>query len=128
MTNLEEFRLFAPKTIWSGVTGRIIQGERITMALNELDPETLVPEHRHDHEQLGFVVMGSITFTVGEETKRLEPGGTWRILGGVPHSARAGAEGAVVVDVFSPLREDWDGLEAERPRSPVWPPQGVETI
>jgi unsaturated pyranuronate lyase len=127
VTNLGEFRLLAPKAIWSGVMARIVQGERITMALNELDPETLVPEHRHDHEQLGFVVTGSITFTLDEETSTLGPGGTWRMLGGVPHSAQAGPEGAVVVDVFSPPRADWDELESERPRSPVWPPGAIET-
>lgn len=124
MTDLEELGVIAPKTIWEGVTARIVRGDRITMAINELDPDTLVPEHRHDHEQLGFVIVGSIIFSVGGETKDLGPGGTWRILGGTPHSARAGREGAVVVDVFTPVRVDWEDLEAEAVRSPRWPSSG----
>jgi hypothetical protein len=35
------------------------------------------------------------------------PGGTWRILGDVPHEVTVGPDGAVVIDVFSPPREDW---------------------
>jgi quercetin dioxygenase-like cupin family protein len=126
MTNLRQIGLIAPKTIWKGVTARIVEGDRITMAINELDPGTQVPEHQHESEQLGFVLMGSLTFTVGGETERLGPGGTWRIIGGIPHSALAGPEGAVVLDVFSPVRVDWDELDAEAARPPIWPSDAVE--
>ena len=121
MTNLRELPTVAPRTIWKGVTARIVRGERITMAINELDPGTLVPEHRHESEQLGIVLMGAVTFTAEAETERLGPGGTWRILGGIPHSALAGPEGAVVLDVFSPVRTDWEELDTEATRPPIWP-------
>ena len=127
MASLEEIRRITPLTIWQGVTGRIVEGERITMAINELDPGTLVPEHRHDSEQLGVVLTGSITFTVGEETEVLGPGGTWRILGEMPHSALAGPDDAVVLDVFSPVRTDWTELDAVAARPPLWPPDSVDT-
>ncbi|MDX6504293.1 MAG: hypothetical protein QOE29_1418 [Gaiellaceae bacterium] len=106
--------------IWEGVHGRVVEGERITLVLVELDPGAHVPSHSHANEQLGILLEGSAEFTVGEERRTIGPGGSWRILGDVPHEVRAGPEGAVLVESFSPIRSDWAGLgpsEAE----PRWP-------
>jgi quercetin dioxygenase-like cupin family protein len=121
MTNLEELHGLAPKHIWDGVSARVVEGERITLAIVELEPGAVVPVHQHDNEQLGFVIEGTVTFTIGDETKELGPGGTWRIVGGTPHTVAVGSSGAVVVDVFTPTRDDWRALETEPPRTPRWP-------
>jgi len=65
---------------------------------------------------------GSLTFRIDGEVRELGPGGTWRILGDLPHEARAGAGGAVVVDVFTPIRRDWGEVEDDPARPPRWPP------
>jgi quercetin dioxygenase-like cupin family protein len=91
------------------------------MGVVELDANALVPEHRHDHEQLGMVLHGSLEFRVGDERRELGPGGTWKIPSNVPHEVKVGAEGAVVLDVFAPVRQDWGGIEPDEPRAPRWP-------
>jgi quercetin dioxygenase-like cupin family protein len=106
--------------VWDGVHGRTVVGERITLALVELEPGAVVPEHRHEHEQVGILLQGSAVFVVGGERQEMRPGGSWRILGNVPHEVVAGPEGAVVVEAFSPPRDDWDGLEPSG-RDPRWP-------
>jgi quercetin dioxygenase-like cupin family protein len=121
MSNLQELAALASKHVWDGVTARIVQGERITMAIVELEPDGVVPQHRHDNEQIGMVIQGSVAFTVGEEARQLGPGGTWRILGGVPHEVRVGGQGAVVVEVFSPTRSDWEHLPVGSGHEPHWP-------
>ena len=108
------------QAIWDGVVARSVHGERITLALVELEPGSIVPEHSHEHEQLGFVLTGSVTFRVGEEETPLGPGGAWRIESKTPHEVHAGPEGAVVVDVFAPTRDDWSSAEAVD-REPRWP-------
>ena len=110
-----------PQQIWDGLVARAVHGERVTLSLVELDPRAVVPEHSHPNEQVGMVVEGRLAFTVAGETKELGPGGTWRILGDVPHSVSVGEEGAVVVEVFSPIRDDWSGLAYLQPRPPRWP-------
>ena len=103
------------------VRARRIQGERVTVALVELAPDADVPGHVHEAEQLGLCITGSIRFTIGDEVRVLGPGGTWRIPSNVHHQATAGPAGAVVVDVFSPTRSDWDALPSH-PASPApWP-------
>jgi quercetin dioxygenase-like cupin family protein len=121
MTNLKDLDEIAPKPIWDGVVARVLEGERLTLAVVEIDPDCVVPEHHHANEQLGIVLEGSVSFRVDQEIKQLGPGGTWRILGDVPHEVRAGSEGAVVVDVFTPTREDWGSIESGSARPPRWP-------
>jgi quercetin dioxygenase-like cupin family protein len=98
-----------------------VDGERITLAVVELDPGAVVAEHAHENEQLGILLKGSMSFRVGDEVRELGPGGTWTIPSNTPHEATAGPEGAVVIDVFGPPRDDWDALEPLDARAPYWP-------
>jgi len=108
--------------VWgNAVRARRIQGDRITLALVELGPNAAVPEHRHDAEQLGMVINGELHFTLDGETRVLMSGGTWRILSNRPHQVNAGPNGAVVIDVFTPVRSDWDTLPIIEDSTPPWP-------
>ena len=107
--------------IWDGVHGRIVHGERITLGVIELDPESHVPEHRHENEQLGMCLSGSLVFRVGDETRELAAGETWSIPSNVPHEVHVGPEGAVVIDVFVPPRDDWREAERVDVRPARWP-------
>ena len=111
----------APMGIWDGVLARTIEGRGCSFAVIELEAESVVPEHSHDNEQLGIVITGSVSFRIGEETREVGPGDTWRIPGSVPHEVRAGPEGAVVIDVFAPARDDWSAIERLEPSAPRWP-------
>ncbi len=109
--------------IWNGVTAQAVEGERTTLAIVDLEPNSLVPEHHHDNEQLGILVRGTVRFRVADETRDLVPGDTWRILSDVPHEVTAGPEGALAVECFTPARADWAGLErlADRPAPKLAP-------
>jgi quercetin dioxygenase-like cupin family protein len=125
MPNLVDLADLPAIQVWDDVIARRVQGERLTLAVVELAPNAVVPEHRHPNEQCGFVVEGDVTFRIGDETRRLGPGGTWRIVGDTPHEVSAGPEGAVVVDAFAPRRDDWNDRPivgtAEEAVIPVWP-------
>ena len=110
-----------PIQVWEGIRARRVQGDQLTLAIVELDANAIVPEHVHDSEQNGLVISGQMRFRVGDEERLLGPGGTWRILGGVPHTAQAGPDGAVVVDTFAPIRADWDALDVLALTTPRWP-------
>jgi quercetin dioxygenase-like cupin family protein len=128
MPNLVELSEITPIQVWDDVIARRVQGERLTLAVVELAPNALVPEHRHANEQCGLVIEGEMQFRIDDEARVLGPGGTWRIVGSVPHEVRAGPEGAVVVDVFAPGRDDWNERPTvgsiEEPVAPIWPRAG----
>jgi len=107
--------------IWEGVHARVVHGQRQTFSVVELDPDTVVPEHHHEQEQLGMCLRGSLLFRVGDESRRLQPGDTWSIPSNVPHDVHVGPDGAVVIDVFAPTRDDWREAPTADAREPRWP-------
>lgn len=104
-----------------GYVARALHGDRATFAVVEIEPNAELPEHSHDNEQLGLVLRGSVEFRIGDEEQTLGPGGTWLIPSGTPHLVRGGPDGAAVLDVFAPVREDWKGMEQIAPARPSWP-------
>jgi quercetin dioxygenase-like cupin family protein len=110
-----------PVLLWDGVLVRPLHGERATLSVVELDPGVLLPQHSHMNEQIGVMLRGSMTFRIGNETEDVLPGSTWRIPADVPHEVTAGPDGAVVVEIFAPVREDWKAREAVAPRRPRFP-------
>jgi len=58
---------------------------------------------------------------IAGERKTLGVGATYVIPGHVPHSAEAGTEGATVIDVFTPTRDDWERAERLAPSAGAWP-------
>ena len=127
-SNLRDITDVPALDVWGEtVQARVIVGRNASLAVVELEPNAVVPEHRHEHEQLGLCIRGSITFTIDGERRELGPGGTWRITSDLPHDAVAGPDGATVVDIFSPVRADWAALPRSAPRPPTWPASSSDT-
>lgn len=66
----------------------------------------VIPEHQHPHEQTGYLISGCLRFFSGETETVAHPGDSWNLPGGLPHGAEA-LEDTVVIEVFSPAREDY---------------------
>lgn len=58
------------------------------------------------HEQVSYLIAGRFEFTIGEETRLVEAGSVVTIPANVMHSGLALTD-CSVVDVFSPVREDY---------------------
>ncbi len=100
-------RTRAAKTLVPGVDARTFWGERMLVAVVDLDAGAVIPPHSHPHEQVGTVLEGTLSFTIGGETRQVGPGDVWVIPGGVEHSVIMGDTPARVVEMFSPAREDY---------------------
>jgi quercetin dioxygenase-like cupin family protein len=95
------------KEIFGGsVRGHYAHLEQMTVGEVVLKAGTVVPMHRHPHEQATYVLAGRFEFTVGDETATLEPGMVALIPDGVRHGGTTLTE-CRVLDVFSPVREDY---------------------
>ena len=121
MSQFLELHRISPHVLREGVNARAVTGERITLAVVDLEPGSTVPEHKHDNEQLGFVISGTLAMRIGSEKRELHAGDTYTIPSNVPHEATAGSEGATVVDAFAPLRADWEDLKRAEPSPGRWP-------
>jgi quercetin dioxygenase-like cupin family protein len=116
------FNARRPKQVWEGITARAVDGERMTMALVDLEPNSGLPPHQHENEQMGFVVEGELELTIDGETRTLRPGDTYVIPSNVLHAGATGPNGAVVCDVFAPIRADWAQLPESEPSNSSWSP------
>jgi len=62
--------------------------------------------HSHYHSQVSYVESGTFDVTVGDETHTLKAGDSFFIPPHVEHGAVC-REAGVLLDVFSPVREDF---------------------
>jgi unsaturated pyranuronate lyase len=93
------------------ISRRYLTGERVTVARFELKRGGVVPRHAHDSEQVSCVLSGVLKFMFDGGEMMLGPGDAVQIPGGVPHEVIV-VEDTVVLDVFSPVRQDWlDGTD-----------------
>ena len=93
--------------IFPGVEIHTTAGQHMMLSVVRFEPRAVVAEHSHPHEQMGILLEGQLEFTIGEETRVLNPGDMWRIPGGVLHSVRALDSPVLALDVFHPIREDY---------------------
>ncbi|MEM7476947.1 MAG: cupin domain-containing protein [Planctomycetota bacterium] len=90
-----------------GVRLRTPHGEQLMLSVVEMDEGSEVPLHSHHHEQAGILLEGRMLLRIGDEEKELGPGEMYIIPGGSEHRALAVGGPIKVLDVFSPIREDY---------------------
>jgi quercetin dioxygenase-like cupin family protein len=86
---------------------RTPHGQNLMLSYLEMDTGAEIPWHHHPHEQGGMLIHGKLQLSIGDETRICEPGAMFLIPANVPHRALAIEGPVVVLDVFSPIREDY---------------------
>jgi quercetin dioxygenase-like cupin family protein len=93
------------KTPAKGVELRPIPGQNMTMVFYKMEPDAIIPEHSHPHEQMGTVFKGTIDLRIGDEIRTVHEGDAYHVPPNVVHSGKAQTQ-AEVLEVFHPPRED----------------------
>lgn len=94
-------------TIFPGVHIASCAIEKMLLSMVTLEPNSVVEEHSHPHEQMGVLLEGEMTFFIGGESKVVKPGDVWRIPGNVVHKVINGPKPSKAVDIFSPIRQEY---------------------
>jgi quercetin dioxygenase-like cupin family protein len=95
------------KEAFAGVNYKTLAyGDKTSLGEFRLEKGCTVPNHNHPHEQTGYMISGRMTFTIDGEDYETGPGDSWSIPGNVEHSVKVN-EDSVVIEVFSPVREDY---------------------
>jgi len=95
------------REIFPGVVIRTCSLDKLMLSLVDLAPHSVVAEHQHPHEQMGYWLKGRALFTIGGEEKLVQPGDWYRIPSQVRHKVVVLDEPAQALDVFSPPREEY---------------------
>ena len=88
------------------IARKIITGEKAMVAQVFLAKGAIVPEHRHESEQITYILEGALQFEIEGKQILVAKGQVLRIPSWVPHKAVA-LEDTLDLDIFSPIRQDW---------------------
>lgn len=95
------------KEIVPGITLRSVYLDNNMMTFFDLEPGSAIPSHKHPHEQISYIAKGSLTMTVGGETRTMREGDIAVVPPNVEHSAQTGDQPTLAIDSWHPIREDY---------------------
>jgi quercetin dioxygenase-like cupin family protein len=95
------------KEVVPGITLRSVYLENSMMTFFDLEPASAIPSHKHPHEQITYLVRGSLEMTVDGETRIMVEGDIAVVPPEVEHFAVTGEQPTLAVDSWYPIREDY---------------------
>ncbi|MGE3840834.1 MAG: cupin domain-containing protein [Vicinamibacterales bacterium] len=90
-----------------GIDRQMVWGERLMVCRLRFDPHVVTPIHAHPHEQITLVEKGRVLFTIDGEERQVAEGAVLHFPPDVRHGARMLEEEVVLVDIFTPIREEF---------------------
>jgi quercetin dioxygenase-like cupin family protein len=116
MEATEQLNMHPQHTDWSripveqldeGIQRQMVVGANVMICRLRIAPHVVTPEHDHPHEQMTLVEQGRVLFTIGNEQRIAKAGDVLHFPSGTWHGATMLDEEVILVDIFSPIREDF---------------------
>lgn len=93
--------------IGDGIERQMIWGDRLMVCRLRFDPGVVTAVHRHPHEQITIVERGRAQFFVAGQLRAAQAGDVLHFPSQVEHGATMLDEEVVLIDIFSPVREEF---------------------
>ncbi|HYJ89190.1 MAG TPA: cupin domain-containing protein [Pyrinomonadaceae bacterium] len=90
-----------------GIERQMIVGEKLMICRLRIAPNVVTPAHDHPHEQMTIIESGRALFTMGDEQRVAQTGDVLHFPPGTWHGATTLDEEVILIDIFSPIREDF---------------------
>ena len=98
--------------IADGVERQMIWGDRLMVCRLRFSPHVVTNVHSHPHEQITLVERGRVRFSIGGAERVVKAGDILHFPSDLPHGATILDEEVVLIDIFTPVREDFLPQEA----------------
>lgn len=85
---------------------RLVVGEKVMLVTLTIAKDAVVGQHHHPHEQVSYILSGLLEFEINGEKRVVGSGEVVVLPSNIPHAVVA-LEDTLVIDVFSPPREDF---------------------
>jgi len=105
--NLNDLGQGIHRVLCEGMETRIFAGDQAMLSVVRAEPNAVGSIHSHPEEQWGVLLEGSGVRIQDGVEHPVTAGDFWRTLGGVEHGLTSGPDGAVVIDIFAPPRDDY---------------------
>src|SRR4028119_925389 len=93
--------------IAEGIERQMVVGENMMMCRFRFAPFVVTAEHSHPHEQMTLVVQGKVKFIISGEERIVSAGDVLHFPPHNRHGATMLDEEVILIDIFSPIREDF---------------------
>jgi len=103
----QDWTTLPSEPIAEGISRQMVWGDRVMVCRLTFAPGVVTAVHSHPHEQIALVERGRVRFTVDGRDYLASAGDILHFRSGCEHGATILDEGAVVIDIFSPVREDF---------------------
>jgi quercetin dioxygenase-like cupin family protein len=90
-----------------GIQRQMVVGEGLMICRFRFAPFLVTPEHEHPHEQMSIVVSGRVRFFIEGNERIASPGDVLHFPPRCWHGATMMDEEVVLIDIFTPVREDF---------------------
>jgi quercetin dioxygenase-like cupin family protein len=90
-----------------GIERQMVVGQKLMVCRLRFPPNVVTADHSHPHEQITLVERGAVRFTFGDGERLAKAGDVLAFPGGFWHGARILDEETVLIDIFTPIREDF---------------------
>ena len=105
--NINDLDSGIKRVLGDGISTRIFCGDQSMLSIVTIEPNAKGKIHSHPQEQWGFLIEGSGIRIQGGEEVVIKKGDFWQTPGGIDHGIIGGPEGAKVLDIFSPPRDEY---------------------
>ena len=105
--NINDLDRGIKRVLGEGVSTRIFCGDQSMLSIVSIEANAEGKIHSHPQEQWGFLIEGSGVRIQGGEKISIKKGDFWQTPGGVDHGIIGGPEGAKILDIFSPPRDEY---------------------
>lgn len=90
-----------------GIKRQMVVGQNVMVVRFAFEPFLITPEHTHPHEQMTLVMKGKVKFFISGEEHIVSAGDVLHFPPHNRHGATMLDEEVVLIDIFSPIREDF---------------------
>ncbi len=90
-----------------GVMRRAVYLDDVMITFFDFEPNAVIPGHHHPHQQITWVISGTMEFDLDGETRVLRAGDGVLIPPDTPHGAVILDEACRALDAWHPVRDDY---------------------
>ena len=102
-----EWSAISVARVGDGIERQMVWGRQLMVCRMRFAPRVVTAVHRHPHEQMTIVERGHVQFTVEGQRRLVSPGQILYFPSDCEHGATMLDDEVVLIDVFSPIREDF---------------------
>jgi quercetin dioxygenase-like cupin family protein len=95
------------QAVADGIERQMIWGNRVMVCRLRFQPHAVTQVHTHPHEQITIIERGRVRFSVAGADRVARAGDILHFPSLLAHGATILDEEVVLIDIFSPVREDF---------------------